>query len=340
MSSNRKTDRRLGQAWAVLRSRVQLGQQRAAVSTLHSTEQSPTASASLNRLARRANGRLVYPPWRSAFSKDALRRAWLAIEANGGGGQGESLAEFAAQADEQLAWLQADLLKSAYRPKSVKQVLVPKGSGGWRPITLWSIRDRVAQRAVYNYLEPVWEARFLNCSYGFRRGRSTKLAAEAISVAHEKGYHWVFDADIKDCFGSMQDARLLRLLADWQVPGPLQHLIASWLQARIHNAWRGRATAGTSQGGVLSPLLCNLYLHSFDRAIVNRGWELVRYADDFVVMVRRERELVSAEKHITHTLGQLGLNIHPTKTRKTSFDAGFQFVGWFFIRGERFRLKG
>ncbi len=98
-----------------------------------------------------------YPRWQSAFSEAALRRAWLSVEANKGGGQGETLAEFRDQLGDQLGQLQSELLNGRYRPKKVRQILVPKSSGDWRPITLWGIRDRVAQRAIYNYLQPVWE---------------------------------------------------------------------------------------------------------------------------------------------------------------------------------------
>jgi group II intron reverse transcriptase/maturase len=286
--------------------------------------------------------RSPYPPWQSAFSLPALRRAWLHVRANKGrgGSDGETIAQFEAQLELNLRQLQQELTGQRYRPRHVTQVLVPKPSGGWRPLTLWAIRDRVVQRAAYDYLEPAFETRFLNCSYGFRRGRTTQDAAEAIMNARRDGAHWVLDADIKDCFSQMRNDKLLYRLRRWRVPGPMQELIRRWLNARIWNAWRGSATvAGTSQGGVISPLMCNLYLHPFDQAMQQRGLHLVRYADDFVIMARHKTVLQGAKLWVTANLKRLGLQLHPQKTRVTSFDAGFQFVGWFFIRDEKYQLK-
>src|SRR5690606_1868690 len=117
-------------------------------------------------------------------------------------------------------------------------------------------------------------------------------------------------------------------------------LIAAWLRAEIWNAWRGGPnTAGTSQGGVISPLLCNLYLHPFDQQMQGRDLWLVRYADDFICLGRDEQAVRQARKRAAATLRRLGLALHPQKTDIVSFEQGFQFVGWFFIRDEVYRLK-
>ena len=282
---------------------------------------------------------IQYPNWQSAFSEAALRQAWLAVKANKGGAFRETLADFANDLDRQLSRIRKEVLSGSFKPKRVTQMLIPKASGSWRPITLWSIRDRVAQRAVYNYLEPLWDKHFAACSYGFRGGLSTRDAAEAVQQAYAANQRWVLDADIKDCFGSIDSARLLKLLQRWRVPQPLQAIIEKWLKARIFNAWRDSKLAGTSQGSVLSPLLCNLYLHSFDCAVANRGWRLVRYADDFVVMGHSQQSIVSAKRHVLHTLQRLSLKLHQQKTRTVHFDDGFQFVGWFFVRDEVYQLK-
>lgn len=282
-----------------------------------------------------------YAAWPSAFTEDALRRAWTAVRANRGtaGADGATVEQFERELDSRLAQLRRELLDGSYRPQRVTQVLVPKGGGDWRPISLWAIRDRVAQRAVYNYLEPAFEARFRPCSYGFRPGRTTERAARAIERARRGGARWVLDADIKDCFGSMESERLLALLEAWRAPEPARRLIGRWLRARVWNGWAGRREAGTSQGGVISPLLCNVYLHPFDEAMQQRGLTLVRYADDFVVLARDEKTARRAEARATAELSRLGLAIHPQKTRLTSFDEGFQFVGWFFVRDEMYQLR-
>lgn len=288
----------------------------------------------------RADG-LVYPPWQSAFSDEALRRAWLAVRANRGaaGSDGATVAQFEKGLDGRLAALRGELLGERYQPHRVTQVLVPKGNDDWRPISLWAIRDRIAQRAVYNYLEPVFERRFLPCSYGFRPGRTTETAARAVAQAYTAGARWVLDADIKDCFGSMDGGRLLGMLTEWRTPPPLRRLIGLWLAARVWNGWAGRREAGASQGGVITPLLCNVYLHPFDVALQGRGLTLVRYADDFVALCHDERGARRARQRAAAELGRLGLDIHPQKTRITSFEAGFQFVGWFFVRSEMFQLR-
>ncbi len=282
-----------------------------------------------------------YPPWQSAFAADALRRAWTAVRANRGtaGADGATLARFEKDLAANLTALRRELLDGSYRPHRVTQVLVPKGDDDWRPISLWTVRDRVAQRAVYNYLEGPFEARFLPCSYGFRPGRTTQTAAQAVAQARRAGARWVVDADIKDCFGTMDSARLLDLLGAWAVPEPVRRLIGRWLQAKVWNGWAGRRTAGTSQGGVISPLLCNAYLHPFDEALQGRGRTLVRYADDFVVLPADERAAGRAREASETALSRLGLALHPEKTHLTTFDKGFQFVGWFFVRDEMYQLR-
>lgn len=283
-----------------------------------------------------------YGPWQAAFTVDALRRAWATVRANkgGSGADGETIAQFEAQLERHLQELHQELVGQQYRPRPVKQILVPKAGDKWRPLTLWTIRDRVAQRAAYHYLEPVLDRQFLPCSFGFRSGRSTRDAAEAIRQARKQGAFWVLDADIQDCFGQMQNRLVLKQLARWRVPGPVRVLVRLWLQAKIGNAWRPNQTsAGTSQGSALSPLLCNLYLHPFDRAMQRRSITLVRYADDFVVLARRRAAVKWAQYWAAANLKRVGLKMHPHKTRITNFEEGFRFVGWFFIKDEMHELK-
>jgi group II intron reverse transcriptase/maturase len=257
----------------------------------------------------------------------------------GAGADGVSIAQFEAKLDEGLRALRLELLNGSYRPHRVTQVLVPKRRDDWRPISLWSIRDRVAQRVVYNYLEPAFESRFLPCSFGFRPGLATETAAMAIRQARQAGAEWVLDADIKDCFGSMKSRQLVAILAEWEVPEPARRLIERWLVAKVWNGWAGRREAGTSQGGVISPLLCNVYLHPFDVALQQRGLTLIRYADDFVILARSERVVRQARERAAAQLQRLGLELHPQKTRVTRFAEGFQFVGWFFVRDEMYALR-
>ncbi|MBK8989888.1 MAG: group II intron reverse transcriptase/maturase [Chloroflexi bacterium] len=300
----------------------------------------------MNRAARFpplvADLRSPYGPWQAAFEVDALRRAWLAVRANkgGGGSDGQTVADFEADLERHLNDLHQELVQQRYRPQPVKQILVPKADDKWRPLTLWTIKDRVAQRATYNYLEPVFDRQFLPCSYGFRNGRSTRDAAEAVLQARRAGAQWVLDADITDCFGQMRNKWVLKQLERWRVPGPVTALIGHWLHTRIGNAWRPEQTiAGTSQGSVISPLLCNIYLHPFDQAMQQRGITLVRYADDFVILARHKAAIAWAQQWAALNLKRVGLEMNPHKTRVTTFAEGFQFVGWFFVREEMFQLK-
>jgi group II intron reverse transcriptase/maturase len=221
----------------------------------------------------------------------------------------------------------------------VRRVLVPKREDGLRRLAIWTLRDRIAQRAVHDYLEPIAERLFLDCSYGFRPGRSVGDAVAAVIGHRDAGRRWVVDADIRDCFGSM-DTGLLRRMVRQVVPErAVVQLIDRWLEARIFNPLQGRrARAGTSQGGVISPLLCNLYLHHFDVALTRRGLHLVRFADDFVILCRRRwqsrRALVAARTALT----RLRLELNPQKTRLVHFGEGFAFLGFFFLRQEHFCL--
>lgn len=283
-----------------------------------------------------------YGPWQSAYSEDALRRAWTAVRGNqgGSGSDGQTIAQFEAELEKNLHDLHLELVNGQYRPQPVKQILVPKGDANWRPLTLWTIRDRVAQRATYDYLEPVFDRQFLPCSFGFRHGRSTRDAAMAIAHAREQGAFWVLDADIKDCFGQMRNGIVLKQLARWHVPRAIRELIRLWLHAKIGNAWRpDQTTASTSQGSALSPLLCNMYLHSFDQAMQQRSITLVRYADDFVILAEHQTAIKWARYWAAANLKRIGLSMHQDKTDITNFDKGFLFVGWFFVKGEMYQVK-
>jgi group II intron reverse transcriptase/maturase len=283
-----------------------------------------------------------YSSWEAAVQPDALRRAWLTIKQNKGTGgpDGVTVQKFEKKLDQNLTQLSQQLLALDYRPRQATQVLVPKSNGDWRPLTLWTIRDRVAQRAVYNYLAPTLDPCFLPCSYGFRPGRSTANVAQAIHKAKQQGFNWVLDADIKDCFGQMQNQILIKQLHYWRVPPPVITLLSRWLKAKVWNDWHKKSgEAGTSQGAVISPLLCNIYLHNFDRFLMrDKRFYLVRYADDFVILTKTEKATVQARARSQNILRHIGLEIHPQKTAIKTFDEGFKFVGWFFTADKMYRL--
>jgi RNA-directed DNA polymerase len=277
------------------------------------------------------------------FSAEALRRAWQVVRRNGAtpGVDRVTMRQFERNRDRNLARLREELVSGTYEPLPVQRVLVPKPGRGLRPLAIWSLRDRVAQRAVHDYLVPILEPRFLDCSYGFRPGRSVADAVQAVIGARDASRRWVVDADIEDCFGSLDHRRLVGQVRAWVQEPAVVALVEKWLRARIYNPARGLpATAAASQGGVITPLLANLYLHAFDvqvTRIVSYG-TLVRFADDFVILCRRRREAEVALVAARQALGRLRLRLNPRKTQLVHFDQGFKFLGVFFLRNEHFYL--
>jgi RNA-directed DNA polymerase len=276
------------------------------------------------------------------FSLDALRRAWLKVKAAGGGPgvDGVSLRQFEAGLEAHLAALQADLLAGRYRPQPVKRLLAPKPGEGLRPIALWALRDKVAQRLVHDCIAPYFERHFLECSYGFRPGLGIADAVKAVLAQRDAGRRWVADADIKDCFDSL-DSTLLMGFVRQQVQDPaILRLIRAWLNARVFNALQGPWTrAGAAQGSVISPLLANVYLHRVDVQLTRQGYHLTRYADDLLICCRRKQEAQAALQSTEAALNGVKLRLSPHKSRVVHFDQGFQFLGVFFLRNEHFYLK-
>jgi len=278
---------------------------------------------------------------RTIFTLDAVRRAWLAIKQAGGGAgvDGETLAQFGAALEINLGELYQALASGGYRPKPVRQVLVPKEQGGLRPLALWALRDRIAQRTVYELLLPQFEPIFLPCSFGFRPERRVEDAVQQVVRHRNTNLRWVVDADIQRCFDEIDSDRLLHLLRARVREPLLLCYVAAWLHADILNSADGMPRkAGASQGNVLSPLLANLYLHEFDQALTRQNLALVRYADDFVICCRRKEEAQRAQDQVVQALAGLKLKVHPNKNQIVHFDQGFAWLGYFFIRNECYRV--
>jgi RNA-directed DNA polymerase len=276
------------------------------------------------------------------WSKDNLRRAWRKVKANGGGpgADGESLREFERNLQANLDELQAALRSGAYSPQPVRRVVVPKPSGGSRRLAILTVRDRIAQRVVYDALAPMYEDKFLDCSFGFREGRSTRDAVAAVLRWRDRGQRWVVDGDIKDCFENLDHRTLVSLVSRDVHDRRIVQLIEAWLRAQVFNDLSGRdPAAGTFQGGVISPLLANVYLHEFDAAMTRAGLSLVRYADDWVILAPKKSDAEAAMEAAARALERLKLALNPYKTRVAHFNQGFVFVGTFFIRNEHFLLS-
>jgi RNA-directed DNA polymerase len=240
---------------------------------------------------------------------------------------------------QELEQLRADLVSGRYRPRPLRQVLVPKPKGGLRPLALWALRDRIAQRVVYDIIVPSFEAVFLPCSFGFRPGLGTEDAIRQVLAYRGRNLRWVVDADIQNCFDAIPAGRLLALVAERVQDPTLLHYIRGWLEARILNSADGvPKAAGASQGGVLSPLLANVYLHQVDRALVGQRLALVRYADNLVILCWRRAEAEAALQAAQDALGRWELALNEHKTRIVHFNEGFAWLGYFLVREECYRL--
>lgn len=296
----------------------------------------PSLHPSLHR-----GGALAQHSAHQLFTPELLQRAWLAVRRAGGGPgvDGVTLQAFARDLASHLEDLRHALVSGSYRPQPVRQVLVPKAGDGLRALAIWALRDRIAQHAVYQLIGPVFEATFLPCSVGFRPGLGVADAIAQVIAHRAANRCWIVDADIRNCFDTIDTARLMPLLRQRIKDRLVLRYIHSWLHAGIMNSMDGRPRkAGAAQGGVLSPLFANIYLHQMDKQLTGHHLALVRYADDFVICCRRRREAGRALAQVDTTLARLGLALHPQKTRIVHLDQGLHWLGHFFIRQECHRL--
>jgi len=287
--------------------------------------------------------------WHSLIDKvyrlPNLYAAWTEVKAKKGaaGVDHQTIEHYERDLDANLNKLAAQLRDGNYVPQGVKRVWIPKpGSREDRPLGIPTVRDRVAQTALRNVIEPIFEVGFAAQSYGFRPGRGCQDAVRRVEQLLEAGHTFVVDADVKSYFDTIPHAALRERVATKIADGRLLELLDAFLQQEVMSTL-GRKTpeAGTPQGAVISPLLSNIYLDPLDQLMAARGWEMVRYADDFIILCRSQAEAEQAMREVQDWTTKAGLTLHPEKTRvvDATQKGGFDFLGYHFERGSKWPRK-
>ena len=279
------------------------------------------------------------------YAPATLSAAWERVRVNDGaaGVDSQSIERFEARAERYLAELSTAMREDSYRPQPIRRVDIPKGDGRTRPLGIPTVKDRIVQTAVKFVLEPIFEATFRPTSYGFRPGRGCRDAVREVAQLIEDGNAFVVDADFESYFDTIPHERLMQRIEERISDGRILGLVRGWLEQDImQDLQRWTPTEGTPQGAVISPLLANIYLHPLDNLMAARGYRMVRYADDFVVLCKSREQADAALAEIRAWVADNGLRLHPDKTRVgdcRQAGEGFDFLGYRFEAGRRFVRK-
>ena len=287
--------------------------------------------------AKKCSSRRFHALYDKVYRDDVLYEAWKRVKANHGssGVDGITIEDVEAKGvSRYLAGIKAELIEGTYRPLPVRRVMIPKPDGSQRPLGIPCVKDRIVQMAAKIAIEPVFEADFRKCSYGFRPKRSAKQALEVVRRAcNNKGYY-VVDADIEKFFDNVNQDKLMTLLELRISDRRILKLIRLWLKSGVlYGNILEISELGTSQGSVISPLLANVYLNTLDRLWEKYGLTygiLARYADDTVVICKNKKSANHALNLLRYIMGKLDLRLHPVKTKIVCMwdgQEGFDFLG-------------
>ena len=311
----------------------------------HGAERGIWSEKMLRTLARGVKGGKWFSLMDKVYADRTLSLAWEKVRANAGGCgvDGITVKHFEKDSATRLLAVKEHLRRGTYQPKPVKRVHIPKpGSAQTRPLGIPTVTDRVVQQAVRVVLEPIYEHRFAAHSYGFRPGRSCHDALRRVHGQLADGHTHVVDIDIQGYFDTIDQRRLMELLREDISDGRLLTVIERILKAGVleEGIWESSET-GTPQGGVISPLLSNLYLDGLDHLMEASGYAMTRYADDMVILCASESEAKQALETVRSWMKEAGLQLHPEKTRLVDMnqvEAYFEFLGYRFKRSRRGRL--
>jgi len=295
----------------------------------------------LTALERGVQGGKWYSLMDKVYAPANLRSAFARVKANKGapGVDHVPIARFERDLEANLDGLHRSLGEGRYGPQAIRRVWIPKpGRREQRPLGVPTVRDRVAQTALRNVLEPIFERDFAEHSYGFRPGRSAKDALRRVDGLLKAGQVWLVDADVRSYFDTIPHQRLRALVRAKVSDGRVLALLEAYLKQEVmEGAGAWTPEGGTPQGAVISPLLANIYLDPLDHEMAERGFQMVRYADDFVILCRSEAEAREALAAVAQWMAEAGLMLHPEKTRIVDArqPGGFDFLGYHFERGRR-----
>jgi group II intron reverse transcriptase/maturase len=291
-----------------------------------------------------AKGKIKVHSLTGRITSKLVFEAWRAVRRNRGaaGIDKVSIQMFEKNLDANLDRMMRELKQGTFQPLPARRVYIPKDAKGtkFRPLGIPAVRDRVAQEVLRRLLNPIFEAKFHDHSYGFRLGRSCHQAVEKVLELGRQGYRYVLDADISGFFDNLSHSAIMRELSDVVADGNILRLVEKFLRAGVMEGGKIRPTqVGTPQGGVASPLLANIALNVLDWHLHEHGFRFVRYADDFVVLCQTEQQAKEALALVEHLIAdRLGLSLSPEKTKVTRFHEGFTFLG-FDIKSRFVRMR-